>query len=91
MAVTQAQLDILEKHRTDLHTTVKGGLGGDEYLIATYSKLIRTLDQRIPVVKRMVEGSSRKAESKALLTEARATKGSTGSSTNGQPNQQRSA
>ncbi len=93
MAITQQQLDTLDKHRKDLLATVEAGLGGDEYLIATYNRLIKTCNDRIPVIRRMVEKGSLRQESKTIIDKARtpAGKNGTAASTKTQGTQQKAS
>src|SRR5579859_2117343 len=63
MPITQQDYSTLEQVRTNLLDNMKGV--SDEFVLATYNRLTRTLDRRLPQIETRLKQAEKKAETKA--------------------------
>jgi hypothetical protein len=68
--ITQEQLTDVEKLRKDVLALVAKGVT-DEYLLATYNGITRRLDERLPNIRKRVEGNTLKQESRTIVKQQR--------------------
>jgi hypothetical protein len=84
MPITAEQLTALEQHRKNLLATVQAGIS-DEYLLATYNRVLRILDARLPRIQTLVNTGTLKQERRTVVNQARQGLGKNGTSPQGKP------